>query len=171
MSTYYNISMFNTGDYGTYNEALEENAVYTTPSTVDCVTDEGGNTTGAFDLLEVIDTMKSCFSLTGVCAGVVTNRGFITLEQIVDDEGQTPISDIKPEKGNEKRLTASEFATDYGYRGIACILAPEKAFGIHSKTGAALLESRGYIERKASNGSYGLTHLGEDMKNKIVKLF
>jgi len=167
MSTYYNIAVFNTGDYSTYQEAQTGNGVYFTPSTIDCMGNDGLSLSGVQDLLEVINTMMLCFSLTGVCSGVVTDRGFITLGQIIEDEGKTPISDLIPLEGNERRIAVKEFLRAYGSLGIACILSPNNSFRIHSQKGALLLESRGYIKEK-SNGGYTLTELGQDMKEKIT---
>lgn len=102
MGAYYCVSMFNADTYKNYSEALGDNAVYQTSSTIDCVVNDGGNLTGILDLLEVISVAEKCTGAGNLCVGVITEKGFITLDQITQLGGATCTDDIEPLKGNEK---------------------------------------------------------------------
>jgi hypothetical protein len=81
----YQLSVYNRDFYNSYDEALASNAVYTTPSTIEYLTDNVRFTiSGLLDLREVIQVVEKCLGSNSLEVGIVHEKlGFINLNEII----------------------------------------------------------------------------------------
>ena len=84
----YNVKVFNSDHYKSYEEADESGAVYTTPSTIDCIDLNDGllsSRIGLFDLIEVIEVIKKCLGNDSLIIGILhETKGFIELDKLLE---------------------------------------------------------------------------------------
>ena len=85
--------MYNPSHYLTYQQAAEFEAVYRTPSTIDCLDTTQMNLSAMRDLVEVVEAFEKCMGLKGeLKAGIESIDGeFISLElliKLLEDENQ-----------------------------------------------------------------------------------
>ncbi|WP_199438452.1 hypothetical protein [Vibrio owensii] len=62
-------------DHGTYKKAVECNAVYDTPSSLDILSDFGSSVSGYYDLCEVIDMFEQLLGSLDTYVGMVFEYG------------------------------------------------------------------------------------------------
>ena len=71
-------------EYTSYKEAKADGAVYSTGSDIDGLTIDSDNTTGFFDIAEVLSVVEACFGDGELIWGVVDkNDVFVKWEEVV----------------------------------------------------------------------------------------
>jgi hypothetical protein len=80
---YSQLICFSSATYNSFEEAKQCGAIYSTPSTIDCLGD-GESVSGILDILEVLTMITDCVGVSGsVTYGVMKGEVFIELADII----------------------------------------------------------------------------------------
>lgn len=86
----YQVQIFNTGHYASYQAAKDCGAVYSTGSTIDATETRSG----IYDTQEIVEAVCKCLNDGDLLAGVVEGGVFVSLDSIIEEMEKDEESEI-----------------------------------------------------------------------------